>query len=118
MRHPKKCKYFDLNNKCKFQNCAYAHTKDDSKVKIDNLEMKCGDLESDLRTVKKMNEQSHSQRDMLGRGIMKLKGDVEKLTTICMEMKSSIMILESENYIIKQCKNNDIEKQINKVKPK
>ena len=38
MRHPKRSKFFDMNNRCKFDNCAYEHTKDDNKVKIEMLE--------------------------------------------------------------------------------
>ena len=33
MRHPKRWKLFDMNSKCKFQNCAYAPIKDDKKLK-------------------------------------------------------------------------------------
>ena len=46
MRHLKRCKFFDMNNRCKFENCAYAHTKDDNKVKIELLESKCSTLEN------------------------------------------------------------------------
>ena len=28
MHHPKRCKFFDMNKKCKFENCAYDHSKD------------------------------------------------------------------------------------------
>ena len=46
MHHPKRCKLFYMNNRCKFENSAYAHTKDDNKVKIEMLETKCNTLEN------------------------------------------------------------------------
>ena len=38
LRHPKRCKFFDMNSKCKFESCAYAHIKDDKEIKIESLE--------------------------------------------------------------------------------
>ena len=37
-----------MNNRCKFENCACAHTKDDNNVKIEMFETKCLHLKMKL----------------------------------------------------------------------
>ena len=73
MRHPKRCKFFDMNNKCMFEKCAYTHTKDDNKVKIEQLETKCIALETEVKYLKEEQEKINPRINMMGRGIMKLK---------------------------------------------
>ena len=85
LRHPKRCKFFDMNSRCKFENCAYAHLKDEKEVKIESLENKCDKLNLDF----------WNSKDLFGKGIMKLKGEVEVVTSLC-SMKSAIEMLINE----------------------
>ena len=52
-RHPKICKYFDKKNKCRFDECSYAHEKDAKTVKIEFLENKIIELKADLIILEK-----------------------------------------------------------------
>ena len=88
-----------MNNKCKFENCAYTHTKDDNKVKIEQLETKCSALETEVKYLKEEQEKINPRIDMMGRGIMKLKGEVERLTSLCNSMNSTKEIMRNENKI-------------------
>ena len=36
-RHPKKCKYYERNGNCRFENCAYSHEKEGNNLKIEVL---------------------------------------------------------------------------------
>ena len=56
MRHPKRCKYFDINNRCKFENCDYAQNKDTNQVKIEMLETKFNKLENGVKYLKEEQE--------------------------------------------------------------
>ena len=86
-----------MNNKCRFENCAYTHTKYDNKVKIENLETKCSALETEVKNMKEEQEKINPQIDMMERGIMKLKREVERLTSLCNGMHSTKEIMRNEN---------------------
>ena len=71
-----------MNNKCKFENCAYTHTKDENKVKLEHLDTKCSELQNEVKYLKEEQEKINPQLDLMGRGIMKLKREVERLTSM------------------------------------
>ena len=77
-----------MNNRCKFKNCAYSHTKDDNKVKIEMLESICSTLENEVKYLSEEQKNFNPQIDFMGKGIMKLKKKVESLTSICYGMNS------------------------------
>ena len=80
-----------------FENCAYTHKKDDNKVKIESLENKCSALETEVKNMKEEQEKINPRIDMMGRGIMKLKTEVERLTSLCNDMNSTKEIRRNEN---------------------
>ena len=47
-RHRNPCKYFNVNGKCKFTNCAYSHKKSESSVKIEQLETEVNNLKDKI----------------------------------------------------------------------
>ena len=77
-----------MNNRCKFENCAYAHTKDDHKVKIEILESICSTLENEVKYLREEQKNINPRIDLMGKGILKLKKEVERLTSICNGMNS------------------------------
>ena len=97
MRYPKRCKFFDMNNKCRFENCAYSHSKDENEEKIDKLETKCSALETEVKYLKEEQENINPRIDLMGKGIMKLKKEVERLTSMCNGMNSTTEIMRKEN---------------------
>jgi hypothetical protein len=105
-----------MNNKCKFENCAYTHTKDDNKVKIEQFETKCSALETEVKYLKVEQEKINPRIDMMGRGIMKLKGEVERLTSLCNSMNSTKEIMRNENKIFDKSKSSDIVDEKKKTK--
>ena len=111
LRHPKRCKFFDMNSKCKFENCAYAHLKDHKEVKIESLENKCDKLELDITNLK-------NSKDLLGKGIMKLKREVEVVTSHCNSMKSTIEMLINEKKADEKRKSPEEVNKNKKVKAK
>ena len=112
MRHPKRCKFFDMNKKCKFENCAYDHSKDENKVKIEHLEAKCNALETEVTYLKEEQEKVNPRIDLMGRGVMKLKREVERLTLICNGMIYTKEITNNEN------KSPVLDKEKKNTKPK
>ena len=111
LRHPKRCKFFDMNSKCKFENCAYAHIKDDKEIKIESLEKKCDKLELDITNL-------NNSKDLLGKGIMRLKREVEDVTVLCNSMKSNIEMLINEKKVDEQRTSPEIVNKNKKVKVK
>ena len=89
LRHPKRCKFFDINSKCKFENCAYAHIKNDKEIKIDGLKNRCDKLELDITNLR-------NSKDLLGKGIMRLKREVKDVTVLCNSTQSIIEIVINE----------------------
>ena len=51
-RHPRICKYFEKQSKCRFDKCSYAHEKDQKTVKIEFLERKIVELNADIVIMK------------------------------------------------------------------
>ena len=112
LRHPKRCKFFALSSKCKFENCAYAHIKDDKEVKIENLENKCDKLELDITNLK-------NSKYLLGKEIMKMRRKIENITSLCNSMKSTIETFINEKKADEQNKNKKVKAKykVLKVKP-
>ena len=54
-RHPKTCKYFARNNKCKFKQCAYSHEKTEYHLKVEYLEKMVGILQREVKELTKTN---------------------------------------------------------------
>ena len=113
MRHPKRCKYFEINNRCKFENCAYAHNKDENQAKIEALETKCSKLENEVKDLKEEQEKFNPRIDLMGKGLMKLKREVERLTSLCNGKNSTIETVVNENKMVEKNKSpNIIEEKI------
>ena len=115
MRHPKRCKFFDMNNKCRFENCAYSHSKDENVEKVDQLETKCSALEAEIKYTKEVQEKINPQIDLMGKGIMKLKKKVEGLASMCNGMNSTTEILRNENTIFEESKSPDLTEEKEKI---
>ena len=56
-RHPKPCKFFARNNKCKFEKCAYMHVKNEHLLKIEVLEKRVHTLTQEIDHLKKTNKE-------------------------------------------------------------
>ena len=56
-RHPKACKFFEKNGKCKFNNCAYSHDKEGNYLKIDILENQVAVLKCEVEKLIKRNQE-------------------------------------------------------------
>ena len=61
-RHPRVCKYFEKKNICRFDECAYAHEKDQKTVKIEFLENKIVELKCDIVMLEK---NFHNETELL-----------------------------------------------------
>ena len=57
-RHPKPCKYFVKNGKCRFDNCAYSHDKDGNNLKIEILENHVSALKYEIEKLTKRNQEN------------------------------------------------------------
>ena len=56
-RHPRVCKYFASNNRCKFENrCAYIHPKRENMEHIDMLEREVNNLKLDIAKLTRQTE--------------------------------------------------------------
>ena len=55
-RHPRSCKYFSLDGKCRFPRCVYAHIKYQAQNKIDILEKEVKDLKLKITDLNAMSE--------------------------------------------------------------
>ena len=60
MQHPKQCRFF-VRNKCKFENCAYSHTKDSRDLKIEHLENQVTDLKCEVKEISNTNKESQNE---------------------------------------------------------
>ena len=54
-RHPKTCKFFARNVKCRFVNCAYSHEKR-KNPKVEYLEKQVSELKHEVEELKKTNK--------------------------------------------------------------
>ena len=60
-RHPKICKYYKLNNTCKFnQTCAYLHIESNTNIKLQTIEQEIDAMKNEIKkltdTVKNMTD--------------------------------------------------------------
>ena len=51
MRHPKKCKIFEIFGRCQFDNCAYLHVDNETKNKISALETEVNNLKLEVSSI-------------------------------------------------------------------
>ena len=107
-----------MNNKWMIENCAYTHKKDDNKVKIENLKIKCSKLENEVKTMKEEQEKINPQIDLMRRRIMKLKREVERLTSLCNGMTSTNKVMRNENEMFDKSKSPDVVEEKEKIKGK
>ena len=56
-RHPKTCKYFARNSRCKFERCAYSHEKGGIELKIEIVEDEISSLKDDIKELKETNKE-------------------------------------------------------------
>ena len=59
LRHPKMCKYFAQNKKCKFERCAYSHDKDGNDLEIEIIENQVSALKKEVDKLKKVNKEKN-----------------------------------------------------------
>ena len=52
--HPKACRYFEKNSRCKFDDCAYSHVKEGNTLKIEILENQVTALKHEIEEIKKI----------------------------------------------------------------
>ena len=52
-RHPKACKNYAKYNKCRFQQCAYSHEKNEHQSKVEKLEKEVNELTLEVEELKK-----------------------------------------------------------------
>ena len=57
-RHPKTCKNYERNGKCRFERCAYSHEKEENNLKIEILENKVADLKLKIEDIRKTNHEN------------------------------------------------------------
>ena len=118
MRHPKRCKYFEINNRCKFENCAYAHNKDENQAKIEASETKCSKLENEVKDLKEEQEKFNPRIDLMGKGLMKLKREVERLTSLSNGMNSTIETVINKNEMGEKNKSTNVIEEKKKINSK
>ena len=56
-RHPKTCRYFARNRRCRYERCAYSHDKDGIDFKIETAENEISALRDDIKELKKTNKE-------------------------------------------------------------
>ena len=100
-----------MNDMCKFECCAYAHTKHDNKVKIEILETKCSTLENEVKCLREEQKNVNPLINLMGKGIMKWKKEVERLTSICNDMNSKEETVRNENKMVEKEKSLDMSKE-------
>lgn len=55
LRHPKTCRYFSMYQYCKFENCAYAHSKVRNMENLEKIENEFEELKSEIHAMKEKN---------------------------------------------------------------
>ena len=56
-RHPKTCKYFEKNGKCRFEKCSYSHEKEGNNLKVVVLENQVAVLRLEIEEIRKINQE-------------------------------------------------------------
>ena len=56
-RHPKTCRYFARNRRCRYERCAYSHDEDGIDFKIETAENEISALRDDIKELKKTNKE-------------------------------------------------------------
>ena len=65
-RHPKPCKFFERNNKCRFAHCAYSLENHKQHPEVEHLKNKVAELKCKLEELKKTNiEMSKTLSDVV-----------------------------------------------------
>ena len=81
-RHPKRCKFYDLYNRCKFGDyCAYAHRENYQVQEINLLKVKVEQLEKVLNEKQNEVEALHEKLDTLENAVKELGERVSTITT-------------------------------------
>ena len=82
-RHPKKCKYFEENNFCKFNTkCAYSHEKPEISVEVKYALEEIQKLKDEIKELKdNMNNhtQQRQEKNSAEKSIEVVKSEIEKL---------------------------------------
>ena len=80
MRHPKKCKTFELFGKCNSENCAYIHVKYETDDKFQVLENVVMELKLELRQIAENGKEENTKKlETLENDVKELKDDVKML---------------------------------------
>ena len=61
-----------------------------------------------MKYLKEEQEKINPRIDMMGRGIMKLKGEVERLTSLCKGMNNTTETMRNENKMFDKSKSFDM----------
>ena len=75
-RHPRICKYFEKQSKCRFDKCSYAHEKDQKTVKIEFLERKIVELNADIVILK---TSFHNENKILVEQVVEVNNSVSDI---------------------------------------
>ena len=99
-RHPNNCRYFALNNFCKFnEDCAFMHKKPDD-LENESTKEEIKSLKVEVRSLKAIIGQIVSNKleeDQLKKKIKFLKTEIESLRDLNRDMDYRIRLLEEEN---------------------
>ena len=80
MRHPKKCKTFEVFDKCKFDKCSYLHVNSENNNKMYDLENEVKKLKLEVNNIlKNAKEETTKKVETLEQDVKELKEDVKML---------------------------------------
>ena len=80
MRHPKKCKTFDVYGKCKFSDCAYLHVKEVENSKVHALEIEVNELKQEVqKLIQNKNNRNNLKIEILEKELIVLNYEVNQL---------------------------------------
>ena len=71
-----------------------------------------------MKTMKEEQEKINPRIDLIRRGIMKLKREVERLTSLCNGMTSTNKVMRNENEMFDKSKSPDVVEEKEKIKGK
>ena len=106
MRHPKKCKTFEVFGNCKFDQCAYLHVDNETNKKMYVLENEVKKLKLEVNNIlKNAKEEKTKNVETLEHDVKELKHDVKMLAKSIKNTELVLQLMDKDtdtlkNYIV------------------
>ena len=108
-RHPKTCKNFERNGKCRFKKCAYSHDKEGNNLKIEILENQVVVLKQEIEDIKKKKHyELESERKYNSEQFTKLSNTLDDVVA-----RLSLIENDQTNHIDRETNVEEIPREFN-----